>query len=66
MESCQIDIHSNEYMDSSKKGKVPLSEYYKNSDLLSGVAEGGDWCVFQGECPIDKDTGIDPEGKSCA
>ena len=69
VESCQIDVHGNEYMDPSRKAKVPLSRYYKNSDLLGGVAEGGDWCdsmnwnFFQGECPIDEETGLEQKVK---
>ena len=65
VESCQIDIHGNENFDPSKRTSVRLSEYYKDSDLLGGVAEGGEWYdsmnwnFFQGECPIDKDTGVE-------
>jgi hypothetical protein len=69
VECCQIDKHGNAYMDPNKKGSVVLLEQYLNSDLLSGVVDGGRWCetmnwtFFQGKCPIDNCTGIEEKMK---
>lgn len=68
-EVAPIDKHINELRDPSKGRRVPLDVHYKNSDLLDGVLRGGDWCqsmnwsFFQGECPIDKETGIEARPK---
>lgn len=65
VDQCQIDIHGNEYNDPKTKGRTKMAKQYLNNDLLCGVVEGGawsetmNWCFFQGECPIDKKTGVE-------
>lgn len=65
-ETCPMTQHSNEYFDPySRDRSIRLSKQYKNSDLLEGVLSGGkwgdsmNWNFFEGECPIDKETGVE-------
>ena len=65
VDECPMNYHGNEYKDPATNRNTTLSATYTNSDLLSGVAEGGgwpesmNWNFFQGECPIDKETGVE-------
>lgn len=65
VDRCQIDRHGNQYRDPNCTQRKKLVEKYINNDLLGGVINGGDWCetmnwtFFQGECPIDEDTGVE-------